>query len=200
MDRAALWPAGLAALLAMILLAECLAPGDEMPQLPAPHPSTAAAAATSAAASLAGAWSDTILARPLFRPDRRPLQAAPAAPEEMPRLSAIVITAAGASAIFVGDDGTAMTVKPGGLVDGQVVKSITAGAVTLTGLGGLTILRPQFGAGQDAAQTAPQASAPDFTSELPPSGTPAIPPESPVNAGINRDVPLAGIPNNVDRQ
>lgn len=200
MNRTALWPAGLAALLAVIVLAELVAPQDAAPALPAKSASAAATATGQDAAGLAASWSATILARPIFRPDRRPEKAAPVAAAEMPRLTAIVITQSGASAIFVADDGTATAVKPGGLVDGQVVKSITAGTVTLTSPTGDSILRPQFGAAQESSQTAPPADAPDFASELPPPGTPAVPPESPVNAGVDRDVPLAGIPNNVDRQ
>jgi general secretion pathway protein N len=185
MERAAIWPSGLAALLGIIALAEIFAPADVAPPIAAPRETTAAAVSQADVSSLAAAWSATILARPIFRPDRRPLEAAPAAPTAMPRLTAIVITAAGAAAIFVGDDGTAVAVRKGGLVDGQLVRSITAGAVTLAGPTGITILRPQFGAAPSAA---PNADAQAPAAGVPASGFPASPP-----------APLAGIPNNVDR-
>jgi len=187
MERAALWPVCLAALLSVAVLAEILAPAEVSQPLPAPRENAAATAAQGEGASLAASWAAAILARPLFRPDRRPLEAAPVAQAAMPRLTAIVITAAGASAIFVGDDGTAVAVKAGGQVDGQTVKSIAASGVTLGGPGGVTILRPQFG----AAVGAPAAGAPaaeDPGPVIPATGFPPSP-----------AVPLAGIPNNVDR-
>jgi general secretion pathway protein N len=194
MAREALWPVCLAALLSVAVLAEILAPAEVSAPLPAPRENAAATAAQGDAASLTASWAAAILARPIFRPDRRPLEAAPVAQAAMPRLTAIVITADGASAIFVGDDGTAVSVKAGGLVDGQTVKSIAASGVTLGSPGGVTILRPQFGAavgGPGTAAGAPAAGAP--TAEAPGPVIPATGfPPSPA-------VPLAGIPNNVDR-
>jgi len=144
MPRGAVWPAGLAALLGVIALAEILAPADGAPAVPAAR--AAAAAAPADMTGFAAAWSDTILARPIFRPDRRPMDVAAAAPAAMPRLSAIVITAAGAAAIFVADGGTVLTVREGGKVAGQLVKSIAAGTVMLSGPDGISTLRPQYSA------------------------------------------------------
>jgi general secretion pathway protein N len=156
-------PAMLAAALALAAAAELCTPLP-LPPMPPPiriSPATAAQEADLSAA--AGSWSDTILQRPLFRPDRRPLAHDAAVITPLPRLSAIVITASGGAAIFSGDDGKAVTVNAGGVIDGYRVETIGPGEVNITGPAGNRTLHPQFAPGtqQDAAPppfTPPQHS------------------------------------------
>jgi general secretion pathway protein N len=150
-------PAALAAVFALIAAAELLTPLAS----PGAAPTIRMVAATAAPAADASAgsesWSAAILARPLFRPDRRPLAPDAAVKAPLPRLSAIVITAAGRTAIFSTDDGKSTAVAAGGLIDGYRIQTIGPGEVSLTGPDGSKTLRPQFapdaptGAGPGAA-------------------------------------------------
>lgn len=150
------WQAALAAGLALTATAELLAPPPAPDILPAIQIAPAAQANADPAPD-AASWANIILARPLFRPDRRPLapDAATAAP--LPRLSAIVITAAGATAIFSGDDGKSIAVPPGGMIAGYRVATITAGAVQILGPAGGQTLHPQFAPSGQAPDGAPGA-------------------------------------------
>ncbi len=134
----------LAAALALLLAAEWLLPGGApppriMPAIPVPGAGTQADAAV-------GQWATTILARPIFSPDRRP----PAVAEAntvvvLPRLTAIIITPSTRRAVFLAPGGKALALGPGGEVAGYELKSITAGSVVLLGPdGGITTVRPQF--------------------------------------------------------
>jgi hypothetical protein len=138
---------GLAAILAVVALAELITPAAPLPAIPPPHlqmPATGGDADTSA---FAATWSQIALARPLFSADRRPVAAAAVAnaPVAMPKLSAIVVTAAGAKAIFVGDDGKPIVLAAGGQVGGNTIESITPTGVVLNGAAGRTTLHLQFG-------------------------------------------------------
>jgi general secretion pathway protein N len=142
MARATMIPAALAAALGLAALAEMLAPGADAP-FAAPVRPPRAAVGDADPAGMAAAWSATILARPVFRPDRKPLSAAQPAAAVLPRLTAIVVTAAGSIAIFTGDDGKALVLSTGGDVAGYKVTKIGAGSVELAGPSGTQILRPQ---------------------------------------------------------
>jgi len=142
MARATMIPAALAAALGLSALAEILAPGADAP-FAAPVRPPLAAAGDADPAGMATSWSATILARPVFRPDRKPLSAAPPAATVLPRLTAIVVTAAGSVAIFTGDDGKALVLSTGGDVAGYKVTKIGADSVELAGLSGTQILRPR---------------------------------------------------------
>jgi hypothetical protein len=125
------------------------------------------------AANQAPRWEAAILARPLFNPDRRPFeQAAPSAGDvALPRLSGIVITPEGRSAIFVPAGGGKLTVvEEGGSIGGYVLQTISFGEVVLTGPDGSHSLgltwdrtRPVGGSappvvmGQGAGNAAPTA-------------------------------------------
>lgn len=139
-------PLALTGLLAMAVAVEALAPA---PAVTVPAPLGRVASSSAAIVVPTGdtsSWQATILARPLFRPDRRPLSAAPVvAATALPRLTAIVMTAAGATAIFDGDDGKPVIVAAGSDVDGYKVQSIGRDRVELEGAGGRTVLQPQFG-------------------------------------------------------
>jgi len=146
----------LAAALGLTAAAELCTP------LPSPQstpligdPPTAAAPAAALSASVQ-AWSAVILQRPLFRPDRRPLAPAAAVAAPLPRLSAIIITAKGGAAIFSGDDGKAVAVTAGGVIDGYRIATIGPGEVKITGPAGDRTLHPQFAPDtQSAAGPAP---------------------------------------------
>jgi general secretion pathway protein N len=142
MARATMIPTALAAALGLSALAEILAPGADAP-FAAPVRPPLAAAGDADPAGMATSWSATILARPVFRPDRKPLSAAPPAATVLPRLTAIVVTAAGSVAIFTGDDRKALVLSTGGDVAGYKVTKIGAGSVELAGPSGTQILRPQ---------------------------------------------------------
>jgi hypothetical protein len=158
---------GLAGFLAVIDLAEIITPAAQIAAI-APQPVQMPAAANDTdTAAFAATWSQIALARPLFSPNRRPVAAAvvDAAPVVMPKLSAIVVTSAGAKAIFVGDDGKPLILGVGGAVGGDTITSITPAGVVVTGPSGRTTLRLQFGATDPAAPAAPAA----IGSPIPPS-------------------------------
>ena len=81
----------------------------------------------------------TVLARPLFRADRKPdgsLAAGAAVNRQapLPRLTGVTLTPSGATAIFQPDDGgKPILVGEGGMVAGWTVRSITARKVVLAG-------------------------------------------------------------------
>jgi hypothetical protein len=137
--------------------------------LPAPmdasqaHPFTIPANAKQRnSASQRETWVATILARPLLSPTRRfpsaPVSKAPA--NDVPRLTGVLVSEAGAGAIFAGADGKPVYVKAGDHVGPYLVRAISAGQVTVQGPAGLAILHPVL---------APSASKPErsFNSPLP---------------------------------
>jgi hypothetical protein len=95
-------------------------------------------------------WATTVLARPLFSPSRRPPEAAitaVAAAAGLPRLTAILVTDAGRSAIFAGSaDGKPIIVQEGGRIGHYQVQSIAASQVTVSGPDGQKRLHPSFAA------------------------------------------------------
>jgi hypothetical protein len=141
-------PYGFAGLLFLVLLTELLVGQAAPAPGPTPMPVVLAppAAANVVSAALSAQWSAAILARPLFRATRRPLPPAAVATADvsLPRLSAIVITAAGSSAIFITDDGTAAVVATGGRIGAYTVLKIEPDMVRLVGPSGIINARPQF--------------------------------------------------------
>ncbi len=152
------YQAGAAAILALLAIGEFLAPAGPPPEaatsgIAAAAPVTVAAAAQGQAAD----WSQTMLARPLFRQDRRPLAAAVVAddaPVPLPRLSAIIVTTSGAAAIFDDGSGKPLVLRAGGAVAGYTVKRVGPDSVLLVSATGNKVLRPQFGPGGAAADPA----------------------------------------------
>jgi len=145
------WMTQMRALAALVFLLALLLFWEWLPAGPLPPPPGLAdrppLAATDDFAANAGAWMAQILARPLFRADRRPLAVLPASVDlTVPRLTAIVITAAGRSAIFVNPDGGASVLGVGGHSGVYAVQAITPDAVRLTGPTGTLTLHPQFAA------------------------------------------------------
>jgi hypothetical protein len=106
-------------------------------------------------------WVATILARPLFSRDRRPLttpgQNATAAATGMPRLTGILVSPFGRTAIFAAaDGGKPIVVSEGSHIGRYVVQSIDVGQVTMIGPEGERMLRPAFD--NATAPTPPVAS------------------------------------------
>jgi hypothetical protein len=95
-------------------------------------------------------WMAAALARPLFSPSRRPssqaVTAAAAAPfADLPRLSGILVTPTGRSAIFAPSGGGKPVVATEGSTLGTyVVRSIEPEQVTLAGPKGTRVLHPAF--------------------------------------------------------
>jgi general secretion pathway protein N len=103
----------------------------------------------------------TILARPLFSPDRRPLETGGEAEAGPGRLTGVMVTSTGKTAIFAGPaNGRPLAVREGEHVGRDIIASISADAVTIVGSGGQRILHPSFDPNPPprpaaAAQTAP---------------------------------------------
>ena len=95
----------------------------------------------------------TLLARPLMTPTRRPrpppAQASTPA-TGLPRLTGVIISPDGRSAIFAGRP-RALVIPEGGQVGEYTVQQITPGLVTLNGPAGPVALRPSFDAARPAA-------------------------------------------------
>jgi hypothetical protein len=166
----------LAALLGLVLLAELLPGGGDDSRLPdATLPRGGGAVA---GADVQG-WTQTILARPLFNPDRLPSGEATGGGDGLPRLSAILIGQGMASAIFAADGQKPLVVQVGGLVNGDKVQSISADEVVLLTAVGPVALRPRFAKGAASAATPQQIdSAPQAASRgaaATPSAHPALP-------------------------
>jgi hypothetical protein len=89
-----------------------------------------------------------ILARPLFSPTRRPDETAAnkaAEATDLGRLTGVLVSPAGKSAIFVGPTGgKPIIVGEGGRIGEYVVRSIDAGAVMVIGPAGERVLHPAF--------------------------------------------------------
>jgi hypothetical protein len=87
----------------------------------------------------------TVLARPLFSPDRKPSGNLVAAGIELPRLSGIVASADAAVAIFQpAGGGRSVVVRHGESVAGWEVTAVALDAVDLRKGGERIVLRPRF--------------------------------------------------------
>jgi len=91
----------------------------------------------------------TLLARPLFDQTRRPPVASPslvAVAPRLPQLTGVVVSPAGAFAIFANSDGgKPVVVREGDQVGVAVIETVAAGQVTLRGPEGIVVLHPSFG-------------------------------------------------------
>jgi hypothetical protein len=185
--------------LCMIILAELrdqdalhtlLAPTE--PDLPRP-PVLRSQALARQPAELRQDWLQTVLARPLFEPTRRPVstgtQPGPAAVPALPRLAGVLVSQAGREVIFADSDGKPTILREGASISGFKVLSISAGQVTVQGPNGQLVLRPSFDENrQPSTDTgAFRTPAPFAASSLfgaPPPGGPAppnatVPPQPP---------------------
>ena len=118
-------------------------------------------------------WADTVLARPLFSPTRRPppVAAGPAAAPEaaavLPRMTGVLVTPTLRRAIFAGPDGTSLVVPEGGRLGAFTVVSVRPGQAVVSGPDGQRTVSPAFDPNAPAPTTA--AAAP------PPPGLPGLP-------------------------
>jgi len=165
--------AGLAGALALLAAAELLTGPAALPAATLALPAATAPAATSV---YNARWATIILARPLFRSDRRPVQAVAATAavvdNTLPRLSAIIITGTARAAVFDGDGGAPSVVSTGGRLGAYQVLAIAPDQVRLAGPNGNVVVRPQFaGAAPDAAP-APVPMTPDGLPAFGPNGAP----------------------------
>ena len=97
-----------------------------------------------------------ILNRPLFNPDRRPAAgSAGDGPANLPRLTAVLVSNRGKTAIFAaGADGKPVTLSEGGRVGDYTVRAIGAGQVTVAGPEGMQVVRPTPDGGAPAVEPA----------------------------------------------
>lgn len=135
---------------------------DETPL--APRQASTGPSSRPVASGRAAELTATILARPLMSPTRRPPPPARVSTPEtdLPRLTGIIISPDGRSALFAGKP-RALVVPEGGRVGDYTVQQIAPGMVTLNGPVGLVALRPSFDANRPAVAT------------LVPSGLPLLP-------------------------
>ncbi len=123
------------------------------------------------------AWVDTILARPLFEPSRRP-PAAAAGPGNngpgFPRLTGIIIMPQQREAIFAAPGKSApIVVTAGSRLNGVLIKSIEAGAIVVVDTAGARLIRPSFAAGTASGPRVPAAPSPlSIMVDQPPVPTP----------------------------
>jgi hypothetical protein len=94
-------------------------------------------------------WVASILARPLFSPDRRPpAEGSIVAGTELaglPRLSGVLVGPFGRSAIFSPDGGKPIVVAEGARIAAWTVQAIQANAVEIVGPDGKRTVHPTFG-------------------------------------------------------
>ena len=158
MTRTTLLLASLAGLLSAALALELLAgpePDDDPPARPA-----APAAALPPAGPPAGAENaddnldgpaQSMLARPLFSPGRRPAAVAEGAgggeSDTLPRLAGVIVAPGGGRAIFAQGQGRPLVVAEGGRIGRYVVRAIVPGQVTLSDAERELVLRPSLAKG-----------------------------------------------------
>jgi hypothetical protein len=164
MSRAAMTLATLAVVLTGLVMTELIIPvgnnGDEPAGLKTPQINSQVASASNSATGLVAA----ILARPLFRSDRKPAPGdtrgmTSGAPADLPRLTGILMTDNERRAIFqpAGKERPIVVVE-GETVGNWRVDQIAVDAVILSGPGGTRRIEPRF---SGAAPTgAPQQTTP----------------------------------------
>lgn len=90
-------------------------------------------------------WRDQILSRPLFSPDRRPVEAAVQSVSGLPRLTGMILTDSRKVAIFASPSGgRSIVAEEGSRVGVYEVRTITNTSVTVAGPDGMTVLKPNF--------------------------------------------------------
>jgi hypothetical protein len=131
--------------LSLALILEWLPASPLPPVKPAAAPHVVTAASGEADARDTGDWAETILTRPLFTPGRKPPRNAPgqhiAAANGMPRLSGIMITAAGKRAIFAPEGGKPLVLAEGAALEDSTITAIRPDRVIVTGPKGELVLR-----------------------------------------------------------
>ncbi len=186
----------LAALLAVLAVAVGLEAMEEAPGVVAVRtvPASGAPARSPAIVAEAGPTEvRTILARPLFAPNRRPpaggVALPNALPPSLPRVAGILMNGGQRSVIFASTGDTRpMVVHEGGELNGFRVQAIEDGQVTVVGPDGPRVLHPSFDPNPPAAPANRGVATPQIPGlpGLPGlSGLPGIPglPALPVGTG-----------------
>jgi hypothetical protein len=144
MRRAWLGKPALAAALGLLLVAELLLPGPPLPTAREAPAIPAAMADQNADASISQ-WGATILARPLFNQNRRPVQmVSTGASNILPRLSAVIVIGNTRRAVFATPGQKPQIIAEGETIGPYTLDSIAPDKVRLHGPDGAMTLRPQF--------------------------------------------------------
>jgi len=174
-------PMAFAAGLALLAFVELLIPAGNGPESAGLPRVTHFEPSLGQATVFSTEWSAIMLARPLFRADRRPIAvAAVTVDDTLPRLSAIVVTAAGRMAAF--DGGSPPVVSVGNQLGAYQVRKITPDSVLLRGPNGDVTVHPEFAS--DGAATGGGATA----------ANPLAAPNPAAPGGISLPVPDDGQP------
>lgn len=155
----------------MIVLALEFLPGAPLPHVRPPPVPHAVQEGDAAEIRNTDEWADTVLARPLFAPDRKPPRqhGGPAivAANGMPRLSGIMITPAGRRAIFMPDGGKPLVLAEGAALQDGTIARIQADRVVLNGPKGELVLRPSYDSKRAIPGLMGGMTAPVFQPNLP---------------------------------
>lgn len=93
------------------------------------------------------AWFREIISRPLFSPDRRPIEISGRSLRGLPRLAGIVVAGSRRIAIFAAPSGGhPIVVEAGSRVGAYDVRDVADTGVTVVGPEGTTVVRPVFDA------------------------------------------------------
>lgn len=96
-------------------------------------------------------WLRQVLARPLFSPERRPLETGATG---LPRLAGIVMNGSQRVAIFAGpSNGHPVLAEAGGHIGAYEIRSIADDGVTVVGPDGASMVKPTFDAARPASPT-----------------------------------------------
>jgi hypothetical protein len=169
------------ALVGLIAIELMLPSGDKPETAGVPETQATDAGAAPQGGNISPAdFAATILARPLFRPDRHPFptgdQEVSTAPVDLPRLTGILMSDDIKRAIFAPDGADkAIVVAVGESVGDWRVQEIAADSVTMVGPDG-TRLRPKFAANPaPAIPGAPDATPPEPVPPVPAAPSPQVP-------------------------
>jgi hypothetical protein len=155
--------AGTAVVLGAVLAWQAMQPADDPPP-PSPPPASPVQASEAASLDLRilNDIAATVLARPLFSPDRRLAppgqQAAPAVSEDLPRLAAVIVGPHGGLAIFEDGSGRPHLAAEGDTLGRFKVGTIAPGQVSLIASEGERVLRPKYAAPGPAKTPGPAGS------------------------------------------
>ncbi len=137
-------------------------------------------------------WAETVLTRPLFTPGRKPPKTAPgqraAASNGLPRLSGIMITAAGKRAIFAPEGGKPLVLAEGAAIDEDTISAIHPDRVIVTGPKGELVLRPAYDHARAGGLPMPAFPQPGMNPAFPNGFNPGF------NPGMNPGM-APGLPN-----
>ncbi len=157
MNRTTLLLLSLAAVLSVLLALTLMTGSDPDEDAPAAPAAAAPAFAGPPAAGKDTAGDDltglvqTMLARPLFNPNRRPVPGADgsagAGSDALPRLAGVIVGPGGRRAIFAPAEGRPVVVAEGGRIGRYVVRSIVPGQVTLADAERQLVIRPSHAKG-----------------------------------------------------